>query len=111
MSTLEIFREGLNIKLSRAEIIDIYHCQFYAGESTHSGPAKDYMGVPIHKNPCDMFNYRQIVIVQKPDFIIECGAYQGGSTLFFAHTLDLIGKGKVISVDTCERDKQCYPQV
>jgi cephalosporin hydroxylase len=111
MSRFELVQHGLNIQITTEEIVNVFHCLFYANESAHSGPTKKYMGVPIHKNPGDMFNYQQIIYNQKPDFIIECGAFQGGSTLFFAHTLDLIGKGKVISVDICERDESWYPQV
>lgn len=102
---------GLQINLSREESVNVYHSIFYANEGEHSGPPKLYNGVPIHKNPCDLFNYQQILFTQKPDYIIECGAYQGGSTMFFAHTLDLIGKGKIVSVDICERKDQWFPQV
>ena len=31
--------------------------------------------------------------------MIEIGSYRGGSTLFFAHMLDLLGAGRVISID------------
>lgn len=102
---------GLAVNISQKEIIDIFHSVFYARESNHTGPPKLYNGVPIHKNPGDMFNYQQILFDQKPDYIIECGAYQGGSTMFFADTLKLIGKGKIVSVDICEREERWYPQV
>ncbi len=104
-------KQGLQVNINKEEIIDVYHAIFYASESSHSGPPKLYNGVPIHKNPCDMFNYQQILFTQKPDYIIECGAFQGGSTMFFAHTLDLIGKGKIVSVDICEREERWFPQV
>jgi len=102
---------GLSVNIDQAEIVNVFHSIFYARESNHPGPPKLYNGVPIHKNPGDMFNYQQILFTQKPDFIIECGAFQGGSTMFFADTLDLIGKGKIVSVDICERDEKWYPQV
>lgn len=35
----------------------------------------------------------------KPDFIIETGTDRGGSALFFASIFDLIGNGKVITID------------
>ena len=35
----------------------------------------------------------------KPDVIIETGVARGGSVLFMASILELIGKGKVIGVD------------
>ncbi|MBU0908620.1 MAG: cephalosporin hydroxylase family protein [Proteobacteria bacterium] len=102
---------GLQVNISQEEIINIFHSIFYASENDHSGPPKLYNGVPIHKHPGDMFNYQQILFTQKPDYIIECGAFQGGSTMFFADTLNLIGKGKIVSVDICEREERWYPQV
>lgn len=102
---------GLQVNISQEEIINVFHSIFYASENDHCGPPKLYNGVPIHKNPGDMFNYQQILFTQKPDYIIECGAFQGGSTMFFADTLKLIGKGKIVSVDICERDERWYPQV
>lgn len=58
-----------------------------------------WFGLPIRKNPFDVFQYQEIISQQRPEFIIECGAYVGGSTLYFAHLLDLIGHGTVISIE------------
>lgn len=103
--------DGLQVNISGDEIVNVFHCLYYLNESRHSGPPILYHGVPIHKLPGDLFNYQQIIFDQKPDYIIECGAYQGGSTLYFAHQLDLINKGKIISIDICEREENWYPQV
>ncbi len=97
--------------ISHQVLCDEFHKRFYTSESKHSGPGKEYFGIPIHKNPLDMFNYQQIICETKPDYIIECGGYQGGSTLFFAHTLDLLEKGKIISIDTCDRGDHWRQQV
>ena len=35
----------------------------------------------------------------KPDLIIECGTCYGGSALYLASILDLIGKGHVLTID------------
>jgi cephalosporin hydroxylase len=102
---------GLNVQIFNKEITNVFHCLFYANMSNHTGPQLKYNGVPIHKCPMDMFNYQQILFEQQPDFVIECGAYQGGSTLFFANILDLIGKGEVISIDICQRKESWYPKV
>jgi len=58
-----------------------------------------WFGVPIQKNPFDLFQYQELIVEQKPDVVIECGALHGGSTLYFAHLLDHLGRGKVVSVD------------
>ena len=111
MKDLNVEENGFSLNLPSQHIIDAFHCLFYSSESHHPGPRKEYNGVPIHKCPFDMFNYQQIIFTQNPEYVIECGAYQGGSTLFFADTLDLIGKGKVISIDICEREETWHPKV
>ncbi len=58
-----------------------------------------WFGLPIRKNPFDLFQYQEIISQQRPEFVIECGSFVGGSTLYFAHLLDLVGRGKVISIE------------
>jgi len=58
-----------------------------------------WMGVRAFKNPFDAWIYQEILHEVQPDVVIEIGSNEGGSTLFLAHLLDLIGKGRVVSVD------------
>lgn len=58
-----------------------------------------WMGVTALKNPLDSWIYQELIHEVQPDVIIEIGSAHGGSTLFLAHMLDLIGKGIVISID------------
>ena len=58
-----------------------------------------WMGVCALKNPLDAWIYQEIIYNIKPDIIIEIGSDEGGSTLYLAHLLDIIGKGEIISVD------------
>jgi len=58
-----------------------------------------WLGVTIQKTPLDAWIYQEIIFKVKPDFIVEIGSYDGGSTMFFASILDLLGHGQVISVD------------
>ncbi len=57
------------------------------------------MGVEALKNPLDAWIYQEIIYDVKPQVVIEIGSYSGGSTLYFAHLLDLLGSGVVISID------------
>lgn len=59
----------------------------------------NWMGVRCLKNPLDTWIYQELIHAIKPDILIEIGSYEGGSTLYFANILDIIGKGKVISID------------
>jgi cephalosporin hydroxylase len=60
-----------------------------------------FHGIPIQKNPCDLWMMQQIIYETKPDVIVETGTFRGGSALYFAHTLEGMGltSSKVITVD------------
>ncbi|MGE5327318.1 MAG: CmcI family methyltransferase [Deltaproteobacteria bacterium] len=58
-----------------------------------------WMGIPARKMVLDSWVYQDIVYETRPEIIIEIGNKFGGSTLFLAHLLDLLGKGEVIGVD------------
>jgi cephalosporin hydroxylase len=58
-----------------------------------------WLGVPIIQLPADVMATQEIIWATKPDVIIETGVARGGSVLFMASLLELIGKGKVIGVD------------
>jgi cephalosporin hydroxylase len=74
----------------------IYHEREIALGACH------WMGVPAFKNPLDAWIYQEIIWEVRPEVIVEIGSAHGGSTLYLAHLLDLIGQGEVISVD-CDR--------
>ncbi len=58
-----------------------------------------WMGVPIIQLPADVIATQEIIWETKPDVIIETGVARGGSIVFMASMLELIGKGRVIGVD------------
>jgi cephalosporin hydroxylase len=76
-----------------------------AVDALHAADKYDYfylwswMGVPIIQLPADVMATQEVVWATKPDVIIETGVARGGSVLFMASMLELIGKGKVIGVD------------
>lgn len=58
-----------------------------------------WMGVPIIQFPADIMATQEVIWATKPDVIIETGVARGGSVLFMASLLEVMGKGKVIGVD------------
>ncbi|SCB57899.1 Cephalosporin hydroxylase [Rhizobium aethiopicum] len=58
-----------------------------------------WMGVPIIQMPADIMATQEVIWNTRPDVIIETGVARGGSMIFMASLLKVIGKGKVIGVD------------
>src|SRR5918993_2021122 len=58
-----------------------------------------WMGRPIIQYPQDMIAMQEIIWELKPDLIIETGIAHGGSLIYYASILELIGKGEVLGVD------------
>lgn len=58
-----------------------------------------WMGLPIIQFPQDIVMMQEIIFEVRPDLIIETGIAHGGSLVFYASMLELLGKGKVVGVD------------
>lgn len=58
-----------------------------------------WLGRPIIQLPEDLLRVQEVIHRLKPDVILETGIAHGGSAIYYASLLRLIGKGKVIAVD------------
>jgi cephalosporin hydroxylase len=58
-----------------------------------------WMGRPIIQYPQDMIAMQEIIWKIKPDLIIETGIAHGGSLIYYASLLELMGKGEVLGID------------
>jgi len=58
-----------------------------------------WLGRPIIQFPQDIIAMQEIIWNVKPDLIIETGIAHGGSLIFSASMLELIGKGEVLGID------------
>ena len=60
----------------------------------------NWMGVPIIQMPADVMATQEVIWDTKPTVIIETGVARGGSVLFMAGLMKMMGiEGKVIGVD------------
>lgn len=73
--------------------VDNFHHLFYDQQLCW------WMGVDMQKCPLDLFMYQEILYEQKPDLVIECGTWHGGSALYLAHLMDIMRHGMVVSID------------
>jgi cephalosporin hydroxylase len=58
-----------------------------------------WMGRPIIQYPQDILAVQEIIWQIKPDLVIETGIAHGGSLIFYASMLELIGGGQVLGID------------
>jgi len=59
-----------------------------------------WLGRPIIQYPQDMIAMQEIIWQVKPDLIIETGIAHGGSLIFYASMLELLGNnGQVLGID------------
>ena len=58
-----------------------------------------WLGRPIIQYPQDLMVLQEIIWRTKPDLIIETGIAHGGSLIFYASMLELIGRGHVLGID------------
>ena len=78
------------------EVIDRFHQIYF---DSHAFSKTFWQGVSVRKCPFDLWVYQEIIFNQKPDVIIECGTDLGGSTSYLASMCDLVGNGRIISID------------
>ncbi len=91
------------IEVTLRSIADQFHRQYY-----ESGVWRNtyWLGVTAQKCPLDLWIYQEILFETRPEVIIESGTDAGGSALFLASICDLIGAGRVVTVDTQDNPRR-----
>ena len=92
-----LFRHQV-LSLLESTVVRLFHYYLYR-DATRTWHNMSWLGVPTLKNPADVWIYQEIIHKTKPDLIVETGTKFGGSALYYANLFDLIGKGRVITVD------------
>lgn len=85
--------------------VDTFHALYY-GEQHHTWEQTFWMGVPTLKCPLDLWIYQEILYECQPDVIIETGTYKGGTALYLASLCDVLGRGRIVTVDIGEDSRR-----
>jgi len=74
---------------------------FFLDLISETGNFKDvtWFGQPLWQNPLDLWTTQQVITQVKPELLIEAGTHLGGSAHFYATLMDLLGRGRVITID------------
>jgi cephalosporin hydroxylase len=97
---------AVGTSLPRREIVDEFQRLWY-GEAV--GSEHTYFGLRMPKCPLDMAIYAEVVHALRPGLIVETGTCEGASALQFAHLLDQLDHGLVLSIDLA-RPTADYPR-
>jgi cephalosporin hydroxylase len=71
----------------------------------------EWLGVPIWQNPLDLWTIQEAISSVKPGLLVETGTDHGGSALFYANLMDLLGQGEVITIDIVRKHSLEHPRV
>jgi cephalosporin hydroxylase len=95
-------QEGPKPPCSDEYVVKRFHKLWYDNPST--GPTITYMGIATEQNPMDAWVIQELLYVTRPDFVVECGAFKGGSAAVWATYLkEANPKGRVLSIDIEDR--------
>src|SRR5258708_24408231 len=90
-------------KSLQGSVADQFHRVVYdLGERGKTSGDTRWLGVLVGKIPFDLWVYQEILFETQPDLIVECGTCRGGSAYYLASLMDLIGKGRIITIDVIE---------
>src|SRR5438270_197440 len=74
-----------------------------AGWQQRYSYAFTWLGRPIIQLPEDLMRVQEVIWAVQPTVIVETGVAHGGSLVFYAGLLQLMGRGRVIGIDVALR--------
>lgn len=81
---------------------DAYLAEWYGAKKYH---APKLHGLTVAKPPDDLWRYLEIIEATKPDVIIECGTFHGGSAAWFSACQRIAGiMPNVVTIDVTNTD-------
>jgi len=84
-----------------AAIVEAFHRLYFDARAFNmTWRNTRWLGCPVLKCPLDLWLYQEILHDVRPDLVIETGTAFGGSALFLGSMCDVLGSGRIVSIDT-----------
>lgn len=96
-------------RLARRRVARFYHRDLIL--KTENFAHVTWLGEPVWQNVLDLWTIQETIAALKPALLVEVGTHRAGSTLFYAHLMDLIGAGRVLTVDIAKRHAVEHPRI
>jgi len=109
-----IDREQPSLNDDDMQVIDRFHDLYYRRWWVRGGDTINlsWFGYQVCKCPLDLWVYQELLVRTRPDLVIETGTLHGGSALFMATVMDMIGHGRVITIDKEHKtDRPVHPRI
>jgi len=81
--------------------VEQFHRLYYESED-RTWKNTFFLGVRTAKCPLDLWIYQELLFELRPELIVECGTAWGGSALYLATICDLVGTGRVLTIDVAD---------
>jgi len=101
LADADVSRERPSEAVRRAVVEQFHRLYYHSSKQTWQNT--EFLGARVWKNPMDLWLYQEMIHEYRPDAIIEAGTKFGGSAYYFARLFDLVGHGKVITIDIEEQ--------
>jgi cephalosporin hydroxylase len=70
-----------------------------------------WAGRAIWQNVLDLWTIQETIAELRPALLIETGTFRGGSALFYANVMDLLGEGRVLTIDVEKYHDLQHPRI
>lgn len=80
-------------------------------ESTRDFSNVTWLGKPVWQSVLDLWTIQETIHEVRPSLVIETGTNRGGSSWFYGQLFDLIGGGRVVTVDVERLHDLSHPRV
>ncbi len=100
----ESLRKQADIMAADREVQDLALSTLVASDAFGYTYFWKWLGLPIIQMPEDIVAMQEIIWETKPQVVIETGFARGGSAILYSSILQLIGEGRVVSVDIDVRE-------
>jgi cephalosporin hydroxylase len=96
-------------RVGRRPVARLFHQDLIAKTGNFANTT--WVGQPIWQNVLDLWTIQETISEIKPALLIETGTNRGGSALFYAHLMDLLGTGRIVTIDIVKLHELEHPRI